>query len=216
MPKVHVSEREAQSIRIAGIVENLYCDNVNATPRDVDWSEGWPEAWEFYESVECDGSYDDETIPSHYTDGLGYCQHEGCPRYGEEDESGSREGPMMNYYYPLDSESTFGTRIDPQEAAQKIADLPLCIVTLTDSGETGLALTGGGMDLSWEICAAYIALGFLPPVHFCDLPRMGKRDTESNRLIVAACRRSCDVAASWAESKSSRLDNVLEPAPERS
>lgn len=107
------------------------------------------------------------------------------------------EGPMMNYFYPVDIKSC-------EDAAKLLADSCLCVVEMRD-GTTGLALTGGGMDLSWEICAAFIKIGFLPPVHFADLPSMGgKTLTKENRLIVAACLKSCEVAKrriSWTEER---------------
>lgn len=97
------------------------------------------------------------------------------------------EGPMMNYWYPLEYESdTFGGNFDPMQAAAKLIDLPLCVVEV--DGHFGLALTGGGMDLSWEICAAYITLGLLPPTHFSDLPRMADRWDESKQLVVDAMK----------------------------
>ena len=39
---------------------------------------------------------------------------------------------------------------------------PVCVVNFVEDGAV-LALTGGGMDLSWELCHAYVVLGFLPP-----------------------------------------------------
>lgn len=92
------------------------------------------------------------------------------------------EGPMMNYWYPIEIS-------DGYDAAELIADLPLCVVQI--NGTFGLALTGGGMDLSWEICEAFTKLGELPPVHFCNLPRMaGRGKSPKDRYIISACRAS--------------------------
>lgn len=106
------------------------------------------------------------------------------------------EGPMMNYYYPLpDFEMKWA---NPNDAAKAIADLPLCLVEFTgneDYSHEGwaLALTGGGIDMSWRICEAYIRLGFYPPVHFCELPKLaGKGKSEEDQVIVAACIKSCE------------------------
>lgn len=111
------------------------------------------------------------------------------------------EGPMMNYWYPV--------RIDDcEEAARAISHLPLCVVEFKD-GQTGLALTGGGMDLSWEICRAFIALGYMPPLHFCDLPDMaGMKWTEETARTVAACKASARVAAQWAGYRVKRLGEL--------
>ncbi len=96
------------------------------------------------------------------------------------------DGPMMSYWYPCQIDDT-------TEAAFTLAEhsLPLCVVEV--DGETGLALTGGGMDLSWEICMAYMVLGYLPPLHYADLPGMaGKRATPYNLAVIAACKRSAE------------------------
>ena len=90
------------------------------------------------------------------------------------------EGPMMNYFYPV-SDYTPG---DMEEWAAKLDGLPLCVVEL--DGERGLALTGGGMDLSWEIAEAFIRLGYYPPT-WIDLPAMAGRGTsEKDRAIARA------------------------------
>jgi hypothetical protein len=108
------------------------------------------------------------------------------------------EGPVMSYWYPV--------RIDDcEEAAKKIAHLPLCVVEFED-GRTGLALTGGGMDLSWEVCEAFIALGYWPPVHFCDLPRMADRgESAHDRSVIEACAESCRIAEGWVARTRARL-----------
>lgn len=92
------------------------------------------------------------------------------------------EGPMMNYWYPCHIEK-------PAEEAKKIVDLPLCIVEI--DGKTGFALTGGGMDFSWQICEAYMLQGYLPPAEFADLPVMsGKDNSQRTRWVVSGCEAS--------------------------
>jgi hypothetical protein len=104
----------------------------------------------------------------------------------------SIEGPMMNYWYPVDSISDEDEAAD---AAMTISDLPLCVVEV--GGTYGLALTGGGMDLSWEIAEAFVRIGMLPPVHFADLPSMaGLYPSEGRRApVLAAMIRALDVEA---------------------
>lgn len=97
------------------------------------------------------------------------------------------EGPMMGYYYPLDTHG--GGMYDEDELrrmAIALIDLPLCLVEVEESFDTtlALALTGGGMDLSWEIAEGFMRLGYLPPAWITDLPRIGKRDTLKNRWII--------------------------------
>lgn len=117
------------------------------------------------------------------------------------------EGPMMNYWYPV------RLRCSPEDAARKIAHLPLCVVEV--EGQTGLALTGGGMDLSWEICAAFVALGFYPPTHFAKLPAMGGRGASaSDRRLIRACEESFRIAASWAQNGIEDLKRLRKRARE--
>lgn len=160
-----------------------YCC-IDATPRDRDWSVGWTETWEAYEATRCDKC--GEAVLQGSGETHAECDSDSkCDGY----VPGS-QGPMMNYFYPLpDFDGS-------HNSALVLADLPLCLVSLRDDGsqgeeQWGLALTGGGMDLSWEICAAYIALGYFPPVHFCDLPQMaGRGQSAKDRRIIAACRKS--------------------------
>ena len=120
-----------------------------------------------------------------------------CPKCEEEFSCGDEytctcegyvnsEGPMMNYFYPVNI-------AEPELAAQQIAHLPLCVIEMRD-GTTGLALTGGGMDMSDSICRAYMCLGYLPPAHFARLPKFAgyERDVSWVDLIVA-CARSLDI-----------------------
>jgi hypothetical protein len=118
-----------------------------------------------------------------------------------------QEGPMMNYFYPVDLDDT-------EDAARKLADTCLCVVEV--NGQTGLALTGGGMDLSWEICAAFIALDFLPPLHFCDLPGMAGRPRHAkDRRTVAACLHACEMAAGFAQRTAERIRSMVRLANKR-
>lgn len=93
------------------------------------------------------------------------------------------------------------TRQNPGELqmALILAHLPVCVVS-TDDG-LALALTGGGMDLTWELCEAYMIAGQLPPATLAArLPHMGGRGvSESDRAIIAACHESLRIAAMRAE-----------------
>ena len=111
----------------------------------------------------------------------------------------------MNYYYPLPSDAEFSS-----EDAQNIDHLPLCIVHFIEEERYALALTGGGMDLSWEICEAHMRLGYLPPTHF-RLPRMaGMTKTDRNTWVLEGCRRSAEIAINWAQANLRNLDIVEE------
>lgn len=135
-----------------------------------------------------------------------------------DDEKGSEcegyvnsEGPMMNYRWLV--EEGHDLRMSDEEAAAAIASLPLCIVKM--DGDVYLALTGGGMDLSWEIAEAYIRLGYLPPVAL-DLPRMaGRGDSRRDRHILAAMNRSYTVTINQMKRKKESLRDVRKYAAER-
>lgn len=115
--------------------------------------------------------------------------------------SGDSDGPMMNFWIPVHI-------TDTQAAAKKIADLPLCVVTVGE--ETGLALTGGGMDLSWEICDAFVAIGHYPPFHYAgDLPRMAEVWNDRKELVAAVCRKSCEIMGQWAARGVERVDETV-------
>lgn len=71
------------------------------------------------------------------------------------------EGPMMAWYWAVEDDADSFDEDRLAELAGLIKDLPLCVVWI--DGTLGLALTGGGMDLSWEIAEAFIRLGWYPP-----------------------------------------------------
>ena len=198
----------------------LNCDAIDCTPITIDWREAAGEncdGWTAHEAIACSECGRVVAVSS-----LGEQRHSDVEAEIESTEEGaedgdmepctcrgylSAEGPMMNYWYPV----KIG---DCTAAAVAIQHLPLCVVEFPD-GQTGIALTGGGMDLSWEICEAFIALGYWPPLHFCDLPRMGNRGTsDADRSTIAACVESCKIAAGWARRKGERLrENFPEQKP---
>lgn len=163
-------------------IKDLSAETVNVQPRDADWSQGYAETWENHEAQRCEkcntilvtsGGEKHWDIDPDEPDCDGYVP--------------TSEGPMMNYFYPIPHFDG-----DTGEAAKTIADLPICLVTFNESGETGLALTGGGMDLSWQICEAYMLLGYLPPLHYPGgLPQFaGMKADARHKWILAGARAS--------------------------
>jgi hypothetical protein len=115
--------------------------------------------------------------------------------------------PMMNYYYPLPH---YGGDAGEDQAMLDQHAGAVCLAEVEGVG-TVLALTGGGMDLSWDICHAHMLLGYLPPLHFCDLPAMGGMTlTDRNRWILDGCEKSAEVAASWANQTRERVRGLRE------
>lgn len=193
-------------------VDSLSLAALDVRHVERDWSEGYGETWTYVEAPDCpecgsDCTWDDERHGWYCTQDPGSCERSGEHDDAEEidpHESGS-EGPMMNYSYELP-----GFHGDEYRAASKIADLPLCLVVPesprdTIAGLPALALTGGGMDLTWEIAEAFMRLGYLPPIAYCELPSMCGRGTLSNagqyggqnlsprdRWIISGCRRAIE------------------------
>lgn len=189
-------------------VEDLVAGSLDVGSVTQDWSEGFGDEWEFFEVPTCGACGTDERVK--YVDGEWRCYGKDAPYGGHEwgaevDEQG--DGPMMNYYYPVD-DVVIERHGDDAEAAMKLKGLPLCIVHFLDRGIHGqyaLALTGGGMDLSWEICEAFMRLGELPPTKFADLPGMaGRPSDDTDRWVVAGCIRALEVAAERAEWNAAR------------
>lgn len=176
----------------------------DATSLAFECSEGRGERWEYTEADECSAC------------GAKLIARHGEERHREIDESSdcegflSGDGPMFNYLYPLDE----GPSDD--EIKDALADLPLCVVTMVDeydnygSGPKAyLALTGGGMNMAWYICTAYVRLGYLPPLAYCDLPKFaGMTLTDERRLVLAACRATAEIEARTAQFVRERLTDL--------
>jgi hypothetical protein len=157
----------------------FHTDAVNGTAVEADWTRGYGTEWDYWSALVCDecGELVVSTGP----------------------ESDHRhevlfEGPMMSCYYPIEERCLGG----PEDAARKIAGLPLCVVRVGD--QYGLALTGGGMDLSWEIAEAFMRLGHAPPLRYSNLPGIaGRGSSARDRWIVEGCLRSAKAAAVQAD-----------------
>jgi ribosomal protein L7/L12 len=97
--------------------------------------------------------------------------------------------PMMNFAYALDCQP-------PNDWKTKVN----CCTVVEIDEKYYLALTGGGMDFSWEICESYMRLGYLPPAHFAALPRMaGRGESELDKWILRGCYRTFEAMKARAE-----------------
>jgi len=127
-----------------------------------------------------------------------------------DEEIGNEEYiPMMNYLYPLPEEFEQDTK---DKDLKKLVNQMSCltIAYLPEEDSYFLALTGGGMDLSWEICEAYMVLGYLPPVYFCGLPAMADKKWDARtRRIISACQRSLRGQRDQNERGLKRLTNLI-------
>lgn len=122
--------------------------------------------------------------------------------FEQEDQNGEdRWYPGMNFAYPLPD----GVRSTDQWHR---AMSNTTVVEI--EGEPYLALTGGGMDFSWEICEAYLNCGYWPPAHFAGrLPKMsGRGKSEHDQMIINACRVSLQHMAETAIHQHDQLDEL--------
>jgi hypothetical protein len=184
-------------------IDDMSGDALSMVPHDFDFGKGYAETWEPHEASECEKC-------GAVLVGLAGDKHcnldddSKCDGYVSE-----TSGPAMNYFYEL----PVGRSFDTHAAAQILVHLPLCVVEwLDDSEHNGyaLALTGGGMNLAWEICEAFMRLGFLPPTHFADLPAMcGRGISAKDRWIAQGCIKSFEVAASRSASGAERVKAAL-------
>lgn len=180
-------------------VERLSLALTDVEPRHFDFGEGYPERWDFIEAVKCDDCGNAIVNADDHK--------KKCPRYDRDDAREMyAEGPMMNTWWSLGEGPwnragfSWGTVAhDEVEGAKLLVDVPMCIVYDEQTDEWGLAMTGGGMDMTPWIVDAYVLLGFLPPATL-RLPRYaGIRWTRETQLRTKALRRSQEVRIQQAQ-----------------
>lgn len=121
----------------------------------------------------------------------------------EEEMENEDYEPMMNYIYPLPDNFEV-----PEDFREKLHNMT--IVWINDEEKHYLALTGGGMDMTWEIAETYIDLGYYPPTAYCRLPRMAGKDYSSkkNKRIIDACKESLKASSGWKQSTLKQLEDL--------
>jgi hypothetical protein len=174
----------------------MSCAAIDVKPQDVDdWAALFQDEGRatFLEAVECHAC-GKVTVRAPFESECPKCKAEGD----------GPEGPMMNYFYPLGFEVDDGTA---RKHAWRIRNLPLCMVRVGDVW--GMALTGGGMNLSWEICEAFMRLGCLPPAHFTPAAMCGRGTSAKDRWIVRGYVRSCRVLVGWTKRRAQEAREAL-------
>lgn len=75
--------------------------------------------------------------------------------------------PVMNLAWIVP-----GQWVDAYEINYRLAPLPIACCAFEDeeTNEVHIGLTGGGMDMSWHIAAAFMVAGYLPPAMATRLP----------------------------------------------
>jgi hypothetical protein len=203
LPAAGCSLKEAREF-----VQNLYATTVECQPVHFDWS-SQPNA-DFGDSGE---GWRLPDFPACSDWGKKQCRawlklHDMAPRKGEEPATLAawREAveqaeirpaePMTSCYYPLERDCLGKWASSAEDAQVLLAQEPCNCVVVEIDGEPALALAACGSDFSWDICLAYVALGFLPPLHVCDLPSLaGWQQDKRATLVLAACERSVECAA---------------------
>jgi len=194
-------------------IEKLDTACIESQTRTVDWrEEGWSGyddagRWEivYPEREECGYAYD-ESLHGEATDegdACTSCDGSGWMSADQAQESDPDwRAPMMNYAYPLDPNRAYDA--DDAEAVSG------CLTIVRDVVEDRcyLALTGGGMDLSWEIARAHMDLGHLPPA-WIRLPDMaGRGESDRDKELARAVVMSCETVADWAKGRADRARRV--------
>lgn len=207
-------------------IRKLRVDCIDLKPYDYDWSEhphdvdGYNDGmhgWQCWEVITCEECGHDVVVAGlhHGIEHRDLIDHDD---YDDEDTGKNprycagriyTEGPQMNYLLPVDHSAWMHAGEGPG-VAEKIAHLPLCAVETED--EFGFALTGGGMDMSWYIVEAYVAIGCLPPTHYCDLPVMAGRGTSRyDRYLIGACMESLRSHRRWLNYRMMNLRRLRNP-----
>lgn len=184
-------------------VDELWVDCLHVGSTTIDWAEAYGEdceGWRSYDATACDEC------------GLVIVGSDGDAQHRDlAPDSGCRGNlnfaqPMMNYYYAIDLCDD-----ELEDAAVALMTCSMCVVQFED-GRSALALTGGGQDMSWDICESFVRLGRLPPVRYARVPRESGRGRHSGRdqVILAACAESFRVVARQANND---LERLLEDFP---
>lgn len=109
--------------------------------------------------------------------------------------------PAMNFYWPVNlaygvSEEDAAALIDRHAGATSL-------VYIESFDTHAIVLTGGGMDLSWDICAAYVCCGCVPPMELLEgLPEFKQHGTDMLRFILETC---VPKAAEFVEGRAARM-----------
>lgn len=107
--------------------------------------------------------------------------------------------PMMNSLWPVD----LAYRRCASEAAALMNEYAGATSLVTIGDDYYIAMTGGGMNLSWHIAAAYVCCGSIPPLNILESLKGSpfRLSDKINREIVRAARE----AVRFMRSKAKRL-----------
>lgn len=140
-----------------------------------------------------------DKVCRHFNFGEGYADTwEVAVQRTDEEMDNSEYEPMYNTIYPLPDDFEV-----PEDFRKKMSNMT--IVDIKEDGEwvKYLALTGCGMDMTWQICETYINLGFYPPTEHARLPAMGGEvyNKGKNLKTIRACNASLRMHRNWLNSR---------------
>lgn len=125
--------------------------------------------------------------------------------------------PATNYYYPLPGyyKGNHNPKADQLLLHREVGSVVIVLIT-ENGGEKvyALALSDRGIDLSWEICLAYVLLGYAPPVSLCNLPGWAGQDdrVEPFWSVLKACLQSVEIMAQRDKAQKEHLIRLAEIA----
>lgn len=112
----------------------------------------------------------------------------------EKEEENQEYQPMMNYLWPIEEFEQGKNNFNDKSLKKALDDAgAVTLIQRNDNGEYYLALAGGGMDLSWDLAAGYVNLGYLPPFKICEhLPEFAGENygDAKHRNVILACQRT--------------------------
>lgn len=189
-------------------IESLSLAAIDTKSRYFDFGIGFGETWEaVYPTLlvcpYCQDTFDDDE----HMEG-DPCPDAECYNMHEHELERPECSPAMNYHYALPYYGGSPER-DQTILYQSSANVVLVKIMDDEDDENAyaLALSGGGMDLSFDICHAYILLGYAPPIHFTDLPDFAGQDNrrEPFASIIKACLQSVESVTQRANRKKEKL-----------
>lgn len=118
--------------------------------------------------------------------------------------------PRINSLWPLPD--TFEVPDDVRDRLDNMTVVNVRDPALSNDVGLYLALTGGGMDMSWHIAQTYVNLGYLPPAALGKLPEMAGMDFNApgNLRVIEAVKKSHKLMEDRHHSHMSDLDRLTD------
>jgi hypothetical protein len=132
----------------------------------------------------------------------------------EKEQENETYQPMMNSLWPLEEFEYHLKKFNDRTLKKAIDDAgAMTLIQRNDDDEYYLALAGGGMDLSWDIAAGYVNLGYLPPFIICEhLPEFSGENygDDKHRNVILACQRTITFVKNRAERAQKEIQTFVD------